>query len=54
MTSFFNKKMVPECKPEWSREAIMIFSKLPSLRRLQANPPLKTSLEHYIIQKLKF
>ena len=36
--------MVPECKPEWNREAIMIFSRLPSLRRLQATLPLQTSL----------
>ena len=36
--------MVPECKPEWKREAITVFSKLPSLRRLQATPPLQTSL----------
>ena len=28
--------MVPECKLEWNREAITAFSRLPSLRRLQA------------------
>ena len=44
MTLFFHKKMVPECKPEWNREAIMVFPRLPSLRRLQATPPLQTSL----------
>ena len=44
MTSFFRQKMVPECKPEWNREAITVFSRLPSLRRLQATPPLQTSL----------
>ena len=27
----FYKEMVPECKPEWNREAIMVFSRLPSL-----------------------
>ena len=36
--------MVSECKPEWNREAITVFSKLPSLRRLQATPLLQTSL----------
>ena len=35
--------MVPECKPEWNREAITVFSRVPSLRRLQATPPLQTS-----------
>ena len=51
MTSFFPQKMVPECKPEWNREAIMVFSRLPSLRRLQATPLLQTSL---IIWKFSF
>ena len=32
------------CKPEWNREAITVFFRLPSLRRLQATPPLQTSL----------
>ena len=41
---FFHKKMVPECKPEWNREAITVFSRLPSLRGLQATPLLQTSL----------
>ena len=36
--------MVPECKPEWNREAITVFSRLPSLRRLQTTPQLQTSL----------
>ena len=36
--------MVLGCKPEWNREAITVFSRLPSLRRLQATPPLQTSL----------
>ena len=40
----FYKEMVPECKPEWNREAIMVFSRLPSLRRLQATPLLQISL----------
>ena len=44
MTSFFPQKMVPECKPEWNRESIMIFYRLPSWRRLQATPPLQNSL----------
>jgi hypothetical protein len=37
--------MVPECKPEWNREAMTVFSRLPSLRRLQATPLLQTSLK---------
>ena len=41
---FFHKKMVPESKLEWNREAITVFSRLPSLRRLQATPTLQTSL----------
>ena len=44
MTSFFPQKMVPESKPEWNREAITVFSRLPSLRRLQATHLLQTSL----------
>ena len=36
--------MVPECKPEWNREAITVFSRLPSLGKLQATPLLQTSL----------
>ena len=36
--------MVPEYKPEWNGETIMDFSRLPSLRRLQATPLLQTSL----------
>ena len=36
--------MVPECKTEWNRELITVFSRLPSLRRLQATPTLQTSL----------
>ena len=44
MTSFFPQKMVPEPKPEWNQEAITIFTRLPSLWRLQATPPLQTSL----------
>ena len=45
MTSFFfYKRMVPGCKPEWNREATTVFSRLPSLRRLQATPPLQISL----------
>ena len=31
MASFFPQKMMPECKPEWNREAITVFSRLPSL-----------------------
>ena len=41
---FSTKKMVPECKLEWNREAIMFFSRLLSFRRLQATPLLQTSL----------
>ena len=37
--------MVPECNPEWNRETIAFFSRLPSLRRLQATPLLQTSLD---------
>ena len=45
MTSFFPQNYIlPECKPEWNREAITVFSRLPSLRRLQATPLLQTSL----------
>ena len=45
MTLFFPQNYIlPECKPEWNREAITVFSRLPSLRRLQATPPLQTSL----------
>ena len=43
--TYFQKKMVLGCKPEWNREAITDFSRLPSLRRLQATPPLQTSLD---------
>ena len=42
---FSTKKGLLECKPEWNREAITVFSRLPSLRRLQATPPLQTSLQ---------
>ena len=31
MTLFFPQKVVPESKPEWNREAITVFSRLPSL-----------------------
>ena len=41
---FLTKKGLLECKPEWNREAITVFSRLPSLRRLQATPLLETSL----------
>ena len=41
---FLTKKGLLECKPEWNREAVTVFSRLPSLRRLQATPPLQTSL----------
>jgi hypothetical protein len=45
MTLFFPQNYIlPECKPEWNREAITVFFRLPSLRRLQATPPLQTSL----------
>jgi hypothetical protein len=45
MTSFFTQNYIlPECKPEWNREAITVFSRLPSLRRLQATPLLQPSL----------
>ena len=41
---FSTKKGLLECKPEWNREAVTVFSRLPSLRRLQATTPLQTSL----------
>ena len=41
---FSTKKGLLECKPEWNREAITVFSRLPSLKRLQATPLLQTSL----------
>ena len=41
---FSTKKGLLKCKPEWNREAVTVFSRLPSLRRLQATPPLQTSL----------
>ena len=44
MILFFPQKKVPECKQEWNREAITVFSRFPSLRRLQATPPLQTPL----------
>ena len=45
MTYFFHKKMVPECKPEWNREAITVFSRLPSLMAADKPcPQLKPSL----------
>ena len=50
MTYDIIQKMVPECKPEWNREAITVVSRFPSLRRLQATPPLQTSLA---IEQLK-
>ena len=37
--------MVPECKPEWNREAVRVFSRLPSVRKLQAAPLLQTFLD---------
>ena len=37
--------MVPECKPEWNREAIMVFSRLPSLKAADKPcPQLQPSL----------
>ena len=51
---FSTKKGLLECKPEWNREAITVFSRLPSLRRLQATPPLQTSLLASQIQTLKY
>ena len=45
MTSFFPQNYIlPECKSEWNREAITVFSRLPSLRRLQATPLLQPYL----------
>ena len=40
--------MVPECKPEWNREAITVFSRLPSLMAAdkpcpQLQPSLSTN-----------
>ena len=31
MVAFFPQNMVPERKPEWNREAITVFSRVPSL-----------------------
>ena len=55
MTLFFPQKMVPECNPEWNRETIAFFSRLPSLRRLQATPTLQTdlSMDGPLFQKFK-
>ena len=39
--------MVPECKPEWNREDMMVFSRSPSLRRLQVTPPLQISISSF-------
>ena len=50
----FDKKGLLECKPEWNREAITVFSRLPSLRRLQATPPLQTSLPKQVKIILNF
>ena len=36
----------PECKPEWNREAITVFSRLPSLRRLQATLLFEDTASH--------
>ena len=37
--------MVPECKPEWNREAIAVFSRLPSLMAAdEPCPQLQPSL----------
>ena len=41
---FLTKKGLLECKSEWNGEATTVFSRLPSLRRLQATPPLQISL----------
>ena len=41
---FLTKKGLLECKPEWNGEATTVFSRLPSLKRLQATPPLQISL----------
>ena len=45
------KKGLLKCKPEWNREAVTVFSRLPSLKRLQATPPLQTSLISIIALK---
>ena len=45
MTSFFPQKMVPECKPEWNREAKTVFSRIHSLMAADKPcPQLQTSL----------
>ena len=51
---FLTKKRLLECKPEWNREAITVFSRLPSLRRLQATLPLQTSLGGAALAHLEF
>ena len=45
---FSTKKGLLKCKPEWNREATIVFSRLPSLRRLQATPLLQTSLHERV------
>ena len=43
---FFHKKMVLKCKPEWNREAITVFSRLPRLMAADKPCPLlQSSLE---------
>ena len=45
--------MVADCKPEWNREAITVFSRLPSLRKLQVTPLLQTFLLHTLYLGLR-
>ena len=46
--------MVPGSKPEWNREDMMVFSRSPSLRRLQVTPPLQTSLALTLSRKIVY
>ena len=42
----FQQKMVPQCKPEWNREAVTVFSRLPSLLAADKPCPL---LQPYLV-----
>ena len=46
--------MVPECKPEWNREAIMVSSRLPSLMAADKPcPQLQPSLDKIVYHHRK-
>ena len=48
----FHKKVVPECKPEWNREAITVFSRLSSLVVSTASHMTYYNLPKLVIQIL--